>query len=98
MIHNHNSVKYPSPRHYDGSHKVTANDWLFQMDTYFNVTEVPYHKRVPVAVLLLEGFALTWWKALIRDHQEPRNWNDFKIGISQQFKQINASKKARALL
>ena len=98
VIHNHNSIKYPAPKNYDGSDKITAENWLFQLDTYFEVTEVPFDKRIPVAILLLAGYALTWWKAQVRDNTEPRTWDGFKNRIKAQFKQINASKKARVLL
>ena len=98
VIHNHNTIKYPMPKGYDGSDKVSAENWLFLLNNYLDLTEIPEEKRITFTVFLLSSHALIWWKALVRDSNQPQTWIGFQNRIKQQFKQINPSKKARAVL
>jgi hypothetical protein len=42
---------------------IRLNQWLQQMEVYFNVHEVTRKQNIYFSRLKLEGHALTWWES-----------------------------------
>jgi hypothetical protein len=66
------------------------NQWLQQMEVYFNVHEVTGKQKIAFSQLKLEGHALAWWEsdAVGRElGNEPPliDWEVFKDMIKAQF-------------
>jgi hypothetical protein len=42
---------------------VKLNNWLQQLEVYFNVHDIKEEKNILFVRLKLEGHALTWWES-----------------------------------
>ena len=73
-------VKIPLPDFYEGN-PMTLNDWLFQLKNYFELTQVNDRKKVILAITLLRGSTLTWWRNL-SEESKPTNFHDFELAIT----------------
>jgi len=65
------------------------------MDTYYQAKEVPSRKKIPYAVMLLEGHAIIWWRSLVQKEMQAATWRAFKTAIIAQFKRIDDNNLAR---
>jgi hypothetical protein len=89
-------VKIPLPDFYDG-HPLKLNDWLFQIQNFFNLVHIPESKMVSLAVSLLRGSTLTWWRNL-SPLTRPAQFQDFQRALTQQFQIDDETRLARDLL
>jgi hypothetical protein len=93
-----NQVRTAPPPKFDPSAKTPIINWLFKMELWFNAAQVTEANKINQAVMLLEGYALTWWMAKVRTGSQARRWIDFKDDITAQFQTIDVSRKAREKL
>ena len=57
-------VKFTSPDPFKGDHKLLRT-WLFHMNEYTKLCGITIStEKVKMAVLGLDGAALTWWEAV----------------------------------
>ena len=57
-------VKFTSPDPFKGDHKLLRT-WLFHMNEYTELCRITIlAEKVKMAVLGLEGGALTWWESV----------------------------------
>jgi hypothetical protein len=69
---------------------IGMNQWLQQMELYFNMHEVTGKQKIYFARLKLEGHALTWWESGIVSRSLGNKppvtvWEVFKDMIKSQF-------------
>jgi len=62
----------------------TFLDWEMMVEQLFECFNVSEERKVPLATLSFQGYALHWWTALVRDrliHHEPAiaYWNDLPL-------------------
>ena len=75
-------VKFTSPDPFKGDHKL-LHTWLFHMNEYTELCGITIStEKVKMAVLGLNGAALTWWESVqmpeykdFRSHSHRRNNN-----------------------
>lgn len=99
--------KIASPEKFDGDKSGKKQDvsiWLWGLETYLRVMEIPVEKWVDVACAHLKGAALGWYRKLAMDVVWGTgnelavvftSWTDFKTAIQAQFQVLNAERKAR---
>ena len=92
-------VKPTRPDTYSGTRNIKELDsWLFMVEQYSKVTRLTSQETVQFAVTLLRGDAAVWWRNHIQTYTpdlQISKWNEFMNGISQEFKPVNASWRAR---
>src|SRR4051812_5406694 len=89
------TLRLSPPEKFKPPTKTSISEWLFKINLWFQASNIPDDAKVLQAALLLDGYALTWWMMLSRDHRQPRTWTQFEQQITTQFKTIDASVKAR---
>ena len=85
-------VKFTRPDPYKGDHKQLRT-WLFRMNEYAELCGITIPtEKVKIAVLGLEGAALTWWESV---QTEPwavlgvLDWQGFSTRIREAFHDDN---------
>ena len=58
-------------------------DWLYEVETYFEVMEIPEDHRVPLIAYKLKGGASAWWQRvqkerMLRGEPRVRTWRQMK--------------------
>lgn len=90
--------KPPKPDSFFGTDDAKrVRQWVFQVETYFTVTEEPHERRVAYATTLLRKNALLWWQSL-RPEERPVVWEDFSRALIGYFQPISATLVARDAL
>lgn len=66
VISSTSSVKLEvgKPSHFTGRGLVVIDRWLYQVEQYFSLTNIPELKKVSFAVSFLEESALDWWRGI----------------------------------
>jgi hypothetical protein len=59
------SVKVPQPPYFEGNNKVNIDIWLFEVQQYLDLVQVPSEQRVAWAGTLLRESAATWWNSAV---------------------------------
>ena len=85
-------VKFTRPDAFKGDHKLLRT-WLFRMNEYTELCGITIPtEKVKLAVLGLEGAALTWWESV---QTEPwavlgaLDWLEFSTRICEAFRDDN---------
>jgi Retrotransposon gag protein len=87
-------IQVPPPGRFDPS-RTSVFDWLFSVQSYFNLKDIKENKKVAFAAMYLEGIALTWWKSLYLRSTQPTTWKEFQQEISTKFRRIDEEMVAR---
>src|SRR5262249_11965304 len=79
---------------------TTAQDWLFQMRQYLDLTIVEPHQQVPFASSFLRDNAATWWRSHIMaadagSIERITTWAQFHSAVLVEFQPINIVESAR---
>ncbi len=77
---------------------MSVLDWLFSVQSYFNLKDIPHNKKVAFAAMYLDGIALTWWKSLYLRSNQPTTWKEFQQEISAKFRCLDKEMMARKKL
>jgi hypothetical protein len=69
---------------------IRLNQWLQQMEVYFNVHKITGKQNISFAQLNIEGRALAWWESdavirLLGNEPPMNNWEVFKDMIKSNF-------------
>jgi hypothetical protein len=89
------SVKAKIPSVYTGERDTaTLEIWLFAVRTYGEAVNLTDEQMVKLALTLLGGSALAWWRHYLYDHTPPKHWKAFEEAICVAFKPENARKIA----
>lgn len=76
--------------------------WLFQVRQYCDVVKLANeHDRVRLAVTLLTGQALVWWRQQVAREPNALNdmdWNDFVFGLESAFEDVDKEIRLRRRL
>jgi hypothetical protein len=92
------SPKPPKPDFFHGDRDMTrVRQWCFAVDTYYYAVGMPQGSRVPFAVTLLRGHALTWWQGLAPE-QRPADWDNFQRMLIAYHQPVSAVTSARDAL
>ena len=86
--HQHNilsNLKLPTPQKFDGSHRVSVEDWIYNLEIFFDAARAQDHEKVTYAIILLIDMAQIWWKNLRRRNIQPTTWTGFCREIRNQF-------------
>ena len=59
------SLKVPQPPPFEGNNKVNVDIWLFEVQQYFDLVQVPSEQRVAWVGTLLRESAATWWSSAV---------------------------------
>jgi len=87
----------PSP--FTGRGLVVIDRWLYQIELYFSLTNIPELKKVSFAVSFLEESALDWWRGIEDAAQgQQLSWSEFKEQAFKRYRPVQASDTARAIL
>jgi hypothetical protein len=90
--------KPPKPDFFHGDRDISrVRQWCFAVDTYFYAVSMSQASRVPFAVTLLRGHALTWWQSLAPE-QRPADWASFQQLLIAYHQPISAVTSARDAL
>lgn len=85
----------PKPERYNGS-IGNAEQWLFEVEQYFDCCGLPDTQRVSFAGALLTGNAAIWWRSVCQEAQDPiTSWAAFKADLIYNFKHLDPVKVAR---
>lgn len=100
---NHSMVKPSKPDTFNGDQRSKADIWLFELENYFNATDVWMDsQRISFAVSQLREGAVAWWKHYmdsIGENEIPvHTWSGFKQLFLANYKPIEASETARVAL
>ncbi len=77
---------------------MSVLDWLFSVQSYFNLKDIPHNKKVAFAAMYLNGIVLTWWKSFYLRSNQPTTWKEFQQEISAKFRHIDKEMMARRRL
>ena len=96
-------VKPSKPETFSGDQRSKADIWLFELENYFNATDVLLDsQRISFAVSQLREGAVAWWKHYLdslNENEVPVNtWSGFKQLFLTNYKPIEASETARVAL
>ena len=93
--------KPDQPANYSGNRSESLTSWLFQMERYFQLCEIPGETHVAFASTFLKNHAVIWWQTIceqLENQPEDDHWRLFREGLQAQFEPVNATKTARARL
>ena len=75
--------------------KQNVEDWLYQLWTYFCLTNVSgEQEKMLIAISLLRDQALRWWRYQVQQ-QESWNYESFRLAIKLKFQTIDRVRVAR---
>ena len=101
----HHSIKPNKPSLFDGSNFRNTDIWLFEVEMFFNASDVHDPQCVPIVVTFLRDVALQWWQAELNksltygdNARLPMTWELFKRAFRSRFMPIEASRTARTML
>ena len=55
-----------------------------QVETYFQILDIPKHLCVPLAHICMEGVAVHWF-SMLRESHNPLSWADFQKELLNRF-------------
>lgn len=90
-------VKPQKPNTFDGTRKTNANNWLLEMQIYFDITLMPNENKILFAATLLKESALQWYSSMKRTNSFD-DWDDFVEKFKKQFEPVEVTKTARMQL
>jgi len=90
----------PDPFYGKGGKKEDVTAWLYGLEVFFMLATIPAATRIPFAVALLKGAALSWWRSLHLAGNLPVTWDEvngdgFKKRITETFQSVNPVRAAR---
>ena len=96
--------RYPKPDKpsaFTGRRGESVDSWLFQLEQYFNLTELPEDRQAFFAASFFKENAALWWqswyRSLIGEHPQV-TWTEFATAVRTQFRPVNAERIAREKL
>src|SRR5215471_2219000 len=89
--------KFVLPRPFKGD-QSEVESWLFNMEQYFDNTNIPSDKWIRVVISNMNGNATLWWRMRKNRQDEPQDWSNFKIEIQCQFLPKNVQRASRLRL
>lgn len=91
-------IKPPMPAKFLGVRDPTVvENWIGDVDQYFEFTNLPEEKRLGFALLLLDDKAKVWWRRY-SDMDAPTGWEGLKQAIKDYFIPSGAQDLARGKL
>jgi hypothetical protein len=76
-------AKLPLPPTFDGSNKTSVNTWLFEMEQYFQVANLPPEQRVGWGAVLLREGAANWWSSELQTRKQDIQGNSLTAATSE---------------
>jgi hypothetical protein len=76
-------AKLPLPPTFDGSNKTSVNTWLFEMEQYFQVANLPPEQRVSWGAVLLREGAANWWSSELQTRKQDIQGNSLTAATSE---------------
>lgn len=73
-------------------------EWRTEVETYLQALQLPDSVQVTVAVGLLKGPALTWWKQHLTQKPKPISWDEMVTALNERFDHLNPELQARQKL
>ena len=94
---NHTSSLRPrQPDKYHGQRDfLLLGNWMFSIDQYFMLTDMPIHKQGPFVSTLLRDEALLWYRANYEhwDPSTPLTWQILRIAMREYFAPPNEDRR-----
>jgi hypothetical protein len=90
--------KPAKPSTFSGKTGESVDTWIFTIEQYFKLVQVPTETRILLAASYLVDNAATWWRYASIENERSNiewTWNDFIGGLRAQFRPISAEKVAR---
>ena len=87
-------VKYEKPYSYHGKTTENLESWIFKMDEYCELTQIPVNQRVRFAATYLKDQANLWWRAYktsIDWATAAPTWDQFTATLRRQFIPVNTT-------
>ena len=82
---------------FDGNKKSNAQEWIVEVQNYFQACNVTPIQQVPVAIQLLRSDAAIWWASLNITPQSI-TWQEFKKQFADNYQPVASSETARTAL
>jgi Ty3 transposon capsid-like protein len=98
-------AKPVTPPTFEGISRGNIDIWLFEVEQYFELVELPAKQKVTWAGSLLRESAASWWRSVVMEAKKSQpealttdlfSWLDFKNLIRKRFQPVEASKTARS--
>ena len=98
-------AKPTNPPPFEGMNRANVDIWLFEVEQYFELVELPANQRVSWAGTLLRESAASWWRSVVIEAKKNQpeastadlfSWLEFKNLIRKRFQPVEASKTARS--
>ncbi|KAH7545802.1 hypothetical protein FEM48_Zijuj01G0132500 [Ziziphus jujuba var. spinosa] len=97
-------IKVPYPKPFNGARDVKElENFLLDMEQYFNASHCPYHEKVMVTSMYLTGDDKLWWQTHLQDDDNAnilkiQTWEVLKKELKDQFLPCNTAWVARESL
>ena len=87
-------VKPERPPAFTGKRSESLEAWIFQMQQYCALAQVPGADQVAMAATFFKEQAALWWRSYYQTQDwaaAPPNWNAFLVALRTQFTPVNTS-------
>ena len=87
-------VKPNRPSPFTGKRSESLEAWIFQMQQFCALAQVPVDDRVTLAATFFKDQAALWWRSYHQTQNwlaAPPNWNQFLTALRAQFIPVNTS-------
>jgi Retrotransposon gag protein/Zinc knuckle len=87
-------VKPDRPAPFTGKRSESLEAWIFQMQQFCTLAQVPIADRVPLAATFFKDQAALWWRSYYQTQNwtaAPPNWDEFLAALRTQFIPVNTS-------
>ncbi|XP_047257482.1 uncharacterized protein LOC107849355 [Capsicum annuum] len=61
--------------------------WLYKVDQFFSMDEIPFEQRVKIACIHMEGEAIAWHKSYVRSRNSTAelSWTEYVLALNERF-------------
>ncbi len=95
------AAKAAKPSTFTGHIRANAELWLFEMQSYLDISRVPFEERVQLVGSYLKESAGLWYKYVYEESiaiESPLTWEEFRSKFLARFRPIESGKTARVAL
>lgn len=95
------AAKVAKPSTFTGNIRANAELWLFEIQSYLDISRVPFEERVQLVGSYLKESAGLWYKYVYEESiasESPLTWEEFRSKFLARFRPIESGKTARVAL
>lgn len=95
------AAKAAKPSTFTGHIRASAELWLFEVQSYLDISRVPFEERVQLVGSYLKESAGLWYKYVYEESitiGSPLTWEEFRSKFLARFRPIESGKTARVAL